>query len=406
MTKVDCLDDDWHAKDRRYRECKDDDRQRRRRRELERLNDDKNRTYTPWLLIRYAANDIGLRPIPAGSAYWNSPDIWVESSDPGGKAVAGEQNFVHARVFNLGKSISVPTRVDFYWADPSIGLGPQHMNLIGTEWVSVDPHTALDVRCNKAWVPVFVNNGHECLKVNCTNMALDPIQHPFQPKVDRHAGQRNIAVVQGAAGASLKFMALVNNLLRFPVRMEIVAQVEHLRVDRKLAERLAGHELYARVAAFDQKPRLTTHEMANRFTPQAQDYGRAVRIARYLGAGHDEALRFDAGIVRVGRFSRSAARLDASWGKERRRVVPAKDVNDALASFQSHAELAEAPSHAHTLKGFTLAATEFDGYEQRMLELRIDPPGTFVPGEFLVLTLEQWIAGVLIGGYTVLVKGG
>ena len=142
---------------------------------------EKPRTWTPWLLIRYALTDIGLRPVPASEKTYKSPDIRIESSDPLGNAVAGELNYIHAKIFNLGKADAVPVKVDFYWGDPSLGLGAEHMNLVGTEWVQVRSHTSVDVRCNTPWVPVFVNKGHECLKVNCSNPILDPIMTPFDP---------------------------------------------------------------------------------------------------------------------------------------------------------------------------------------------------------------------------------
>src|SRR5689334_17868181 len=60
------------------------------------------RHWTPWLCIRYNLTDMGLRPIPANVPFWVSPDIWVESPDAFGNPVAGQENFVHARIFNHG----------------------------------------------------------------------------------------------------------------------------------------------------------------------------------------------------------------------------------------------------------------------------------------------------------------
>src|SRR5712691_7467424 len=66
----------------------------------------KPRTYTPWLVVRYTKLDNGLgRPIPDKTVFWVSPDIWVESGDPAGNPIVGLQNFVHARVFNLGSAL-------------------------------------------------------------------------------------------------------------------------------------------------------------------------------------------------------------------------------------------------------------------------------------------------------------
>src|SRR5690349_9474566 len=54
--------------------------------------------YTPWLVVRYADGDDGSRPLSAGSAYWESPDVWVESSVGIDQPVPGEENRVLARV--------------------------------------------------------------------------------------------------------------------------------------------------------------------------------------------------------------------------------------------------------------------------------------------------------------------
>ena len=401
----DCREQGWHEKDRCYRDCTRDDRLRKRKRELDKLNDDKTRTYSPWLLIRYDEHDIGLRPIPSGAVHWRSPDIWVESSDPQGDAVAGEENFVHARVFNLGKAISIPTRVDFYWADPSIGLGAQHMNLIGTEWVDVDPHTASDVRCKTPWVPVFVNNGHECLMVNCTNMMLDKINFPFQPKIDRHVGQRNITVIRSTKDDELPFMVMVNNLLMLPVQVEIMANVEHIRADPKMMKQLAPHTLYSKLAAFAQRPQLTTTEMRHRFARHADDYYRANRMARYLGQNHDKTLNFDLGLERLEPHHRGTTRIDAIWGKGGRKVAPVGDKHGALASFQADNQLADSATGGGGCNGFKLTTAEFDGFEQRALQVDISAPPTLKWGQFVVVTLEARVAGAVIGGYTIIAAG-
>ena len=33
------------------------------------------------------------------------------------------------------------------------------------------------------WVPTLVNDGHECLFVDCDNHILDPLRHPWMPSV-------------------------------------------------------------------------------------------------------------------------------------------------------------------------------------------------------------------------------
>src|SRR5262245_14757119 len=81
-----------------------DEQARRNRETWRRYAQDERHSWTPWLLTRYQLNDVGARPIPNGVPYYYSPDIWIESSDPLGNPVAGEPNFVHVNIFNLGKA--------------------------------------------------------------------------------------------------------------------------------------------------------------------------------------------------------------------------------------------------------------------------------------------------------------
>ena len=384
---------------------KDDGERKKRLERLKRewryLGREKNRTYTPWLVIRSNASDIGLRPLPGGACFWLSPDIWIESSDPLGRAVAGEQNFVHARVFNLGKAVSIPTRVDFYWADPSVGLGAEDMNFIGTEWVEIAPHTAKDIRCNTAWVPIFVNGGHECLKVNCNNGMLDPIQHPFQPTVDRHAGQRNITVIQAPPGQMVSFHLSLNNIFALRTHVELLARVEHLRVNAERAKRIHPREVIAGVAAFGQLPAFTSSEARSRFVEGASDFGRAQTIARFLS---DKPAASALNITRMASHERSSACLSMDWGEDGCRTVAKGSGNDALAMMTAGNELAETSAAAALRQGFTVKTGELDAFERRGVELQVKLPGNMTHGEYLVVHLQQWIGQVLTGGYTLVIE--
>lgn len=157
----------------------------------------KDKAYSPWLVVPADYNDHGMRPL--GGPHWNSPFIRAISPDPSGKPKAGEENFLVVDVFNLGMATSAPTKVDFYWADPSVGLGPADFHHIGTEWVEVLPMSRKTVKCNTPWIPEYLNGGHECIMVNTDNSILDPIQSPFYPYADRHVGQKNMSVLPADA---------------------------------------------------------------------------------------------------------------------------------------------------------------------------------------------------------------
>jgi hypothetical protein len=154
--------------------------------------------YTAWLVVPCDASDYGLRPLPAGSVYYASPFIWVDSPSGTGIPVAGAENHLLVRVFNLGAASAAPTRLDFFWADPSVGLGAADAHYIGTEMVEVQPMSSLVVRCRTPWVPSYLNGGHECVFVQSDNFVLDPLLQPFAPWADRHVGQKNLTVLPPA----------------------------------------------------------------------------------------------------------------------------------------------------------------------------------------------------------------
>lgn len=227
---------------------KEKERARKRFERIGQDDDNPRAVVTPWLVMRYQDADVGLRPIPSGHVFWQSPDVWVDGPDPLGRPVAGQPNTVMARIFNFGAFDAVPVKVDFYWGDPSIGLGATHMNLIGTAFTEVRSLHAVTVACPKAWVPIMVNGGHECLMVNCSNWVADPIINPFKPRLDRHVGQRNVQVIQMAAGESMSVMLNLNNPLPRAMEARLVADVRHLRLargrpqalDRALLDHLLG----------------------------------------------------------------------------------------------------------------------------------------------------------------------
>jgi hypothetical protein len=151
--------------------------------------------YSAWLTIPCSASDYGMRPLVAGTPYWASPFIWVESPSSSGNPVAGAENHLLVRVFNLGTATAAPTKVDFYWSDPSVGLGAADAHFVGTEMVEVQPMSSLVVRCATPWIPTYLNDGHECTFIQCDNHVLDPLLQPFAPWADRHVGQRNLHVL-------------------------------------------------------------------------------------------------------------------------------------------------------------------------------------------------------------------
>src|ERR1700757_1606486 len=75
--------------------------------------------YTPWLVIRCANGDVGARPLPGGTTFWESPDVWVESSLGINQPVPGQPNNVFCKITNLGLQDATGVVVQFWWANPS-----------------------------------------------------------------------------------------------------------------------------------------------------------------------------------------------------------------------------------------------------------------------------------------------
>ena len=357
------------------------------------------RDISAWLLVRYTPSDLGLRPIPAGQVFWDSPDIWIESSDPLGNPVAGEPNFVHARVFNLGAFMASPVKVDFYWANPALGLGPGNMVAIGTEFVAIPALTSVDVRCNTPWVPLMVNGGHECVMVNTSCWLIDPITAPFQPTLDRHVGQRNLHVVQAAPGHSISLSLQLTNVFPLAMPARIEARFEHLRILPREKQGLAPRDLGGIAATFSQRASMPGSRLVRalqRSSPAHKDAQRAVVVERRVtkeqrpepfqelaetrGGTVASRLRDDRGALQASRTGAHAGRLLA-----------------ALDAFRG--DVARDRPRAVTLQETVLEPNAF-----RMLDAEIVAPPNARSGDVVVVHITHEAGPVTAGGYTVVMQ--
>ena len=190
-----------------------------------------SKTYTPWLVIRYAAGDIGNRPLPSSAVFWESPDVWVVSSLGINRPVPGEANHVFARVTNYGLQQANGVVVKFWWANPSLAITESTAHLIGTGFCDVPSLRSVVVPCPRPWVPVEENGGHECLLAEAYVPAKDPLTAPMDPVADRHVGQKNEQLVNVQAGGQFRVgLTLVN--------ASALAQAATVEVRPVLSERL------------------------------------------------------------------------------------------------------------------------------------------------------------------------
>lgn len=172
----------------------------------------RNELYLPFLFLRANQGDLGARPVVG--PFWESPDILLLAGvDPavapavpaalGQTALAGKPNTLYAHVWNCGLAQAPNVVVEFYWCDPSLGIGPGSANLIGQAMVSLGARGSgrahAVVKCPVGWVPTFVNGGHECLVVRVWEETSDGLgTPPWDAALNRHVAQRNIHVIAAA----------------------------------------------------------------------------------------------------------------------------------------------------------------------------------------------------------------
>jgi hypothetical protein len=175
--------------------------------------------FLPFLFMRANPGDTGTRPVIG--PFWESPDILlVAGVEPpnapdvppalGETALANRPNTLYAHVWNFGQSQAPEVVVEFYWCDPSLGIGPASAHLIGQTFTTLGARGSGRahrlVKCPVPWVPTFVNGGHECLVVRIWDMASDALGvPPWDASLNRHVAQRNIHVVQtGVVQAAMR----------------------------------------------------------------------------------------------------------------------------------------------------------------------------------------------------------
>jgi hypothetical protein len=130
-------------------------------------------------------------------------------------------NTLYAHVWNFGRAQAANVIVQFFWCDPTLGIGPGSANLVGETMVSLGARDSgrshAVVKCPTTWVPTFVNGGHECLVVRIWDETSDGLgTPPWDAALNRHVAQRNIHVIAAggaharlAPGGTLAAAALV-----------------------------------------------------------------------------------------------------------------------------------------------------------------------------------------------------
>src|SRR5207249_1269751 len=85
------------------------------------------------------------------------------------------------------------------------------------------------------WVPIDVNNGHECLVVEAFIQAFDPLTDPMHPVADRHVGQKNEQLIKLQPGQQFHFQLNAHNFT--PVEQQVAIEIRRGVIPRGFAGR-------------------------------------------------------------------------------------------------------------------------------------------------------------------------
>lgn len=167
-----------------------------------------------------------------GDPHWYlSPDIWVvpgaDPDGPIGSPVAGQPAYLWARVFNNGGTQANGVRVDFYWANPALQVTRSNATFVGSAFADVPAGESQDALCLVPWMPVIVNDGHECLVAVANHPAHalpSPLPDAFEPVVYPQVAQKNLTVLNASAMKAFMFALTVSALPR--VGKQVTVTVE------------------------------------------------------------------------------------------------------------------------------------------------------------------------------------
>ena len=174
-----------------------------------------------------------------GNPWWLSKDIWiVPGEDPNGMIgipVSGQANYVWAKVHNTGDEVIESAKVNFYWSNPAMGVYRSNSNLIGSAYADLDVGESKDVLCISPWIPVVVNNGHECIVVE-VDSRQDPLPIPisddFDPPSFHQIAQKNLQVLSMTPAMQFVFLPIqVSAISRNAKEVEIKIEKGQLNKD-------------------------------------------------------------------------------------------------------------------------------------------------------------------------------
>jgi len=339
-----------------------------------------------WLFIPYVAADAGDRPLPPGTVTWTSPVISVSPVDKFGKVQAGVPATVTTQIWNGGDSEAFAVYIELWWFNPTLAftsapdtqrIGSKLLNIAGNSYVEVD----------FPWTPGFVNNGHECLVVQCSSPTegTDDLKYPFDAFRDRHVGQHNLMV---SSPKDLPFIKLsVGNPFRSAGSFTL--RVQTLLVDGKTDKPATGNirDHIVRLANAV-VGRTTTGADPKRIPLEVMDVSQHEFGIRVTGSRKIRSV--------LQQPIRTASQQKAEYSRYKK-LPQGQDLDRYI-----HDRASGSPDFNPETLGRVLKEIVLEAGEVHEVEIEI-PPMNVRSDRFLVHHFTQVIAGCDIGGYTVVV---
>jgi hypothetical protein len=177
----------------------------------------RNDSFWPYLIIRAAPGDHGVRPLWPPTSSWESPDILLMPADSVGpfdrsqlvaQPMAGKRYRVFVHIWNLGRFPAIGVRVQAWWAKPGFFNPDPNISalytptLIGGTFANLGDRTQPDchqiVEIGTPWTVEPDQEGHECL-LAVADCFGDPWNGRLDANHDRHVGQRNLTILSAQA---------------------------------------------------------------------------------------------------------------------------------------------------------------------------------------------------------------
>jgi hypothetical protein len=165
---------------------------------------------SPYLVIKNNPNDTGDRPLENPNYYPDS--IWIEeftaSGGEGDRVITpqeGGRYRVCVEIHNLGSVASYATFVEFY----CYLYSPSDPAESRTYPIGVPKMITINAGCSSVqrsdlWIPEVLGGGHDCIIVRAYDPIMDPMDLSiYSLIVDRHVGQRNIAIAMAPPGTNV-----------------------------------------------------------------------------------------------------------------------------------------------------------------------------------------------------------